>query len=34
MQERYRLLHLTAPAVEELEASILKLREVIANPEI
>ena len=30
MQERYRLLHLTAPAVEELEASIRKLREVIA----
>ena len=30
MQERYSLLYLTAPAVEEMEESIRKLREVIA----
>lgn len=30
LQERYSLLYLTAPAVEEMEESIRKLREVIA----
>lgn len=30
MQERYKLLYLTAPAVDEMESSIKTLREVIA----